>query len=349
MQKEKSLKSLYLNFYNIKVQVESDDALTFNPLKKDFSNFVFQNSLDNINFSLQIFVETPPVEKIPNIIATMQTLNSLCYDNDGLRFCDYYGDVLVILDTKKNKAKLYSTNLAKIHEVAYLLILSRVGKLMDLAGLHKLHAFSVSYKDLAIVCMMPMKGGKSTLLMQFLKDKRFKIISDDIPLVNLAGEILPFPIKIGLSDLPGNLEVLNPEENFYTMDRAHYGKKQLLCLNGLPGRVEDQNKKFKKVLLIEAFRYNSKTSILKDSSFFSTGKGLLKHGVIGFGLPMVIEYFWESGFSDFITKVKIFFLRLTSFSCLLFRSRRMKLFLGKNPQEASEVIMKYVSNNYDKI
>lgn len=286
---------------------------------------------------------------VPNMVATMQTLNSVCYDNDGIRYCDYYGDVLVILDTRTNVAKMYSENISKVHEISYLLILSRVGKLMDLNGLHKLHAFSVSYKDLAIVCMMPMKGGKSTLLMQFLKDERFKIISDDIPLVNLVGEILPFPIKIGLSDLPGNLDVVNPEVNFYTMDRAHYGKKQLLCLNGLPGRVESTERKFKKVILIEAFRYNSKTSILKDADIFSTGKGLFKHGIIGFGLPMVIEYFWEKGFIDFLRKTKIFFLRLLAFSSLMIRAKKMKLFLGKNPQEASEVIIKYVTHNYDRI
>lgn len=286
---------------------------------------------------------------VPNMVATMQTQNSICYDNDGIRYCDYYGDLLVVLDTKNNVAKLYSENISKIHEVSYLLILSRVGKLMDLKGLHKLHAFSVSYKDLAIVCMMPMKGGKSTLLMQFLKDERFKIISDDIPLVNLAGEILPFPIKIGLSDLPGNLDVVNPEVNFYTMDRAHYGKKQLLCLNGLPGRVESTERKFKKIILIEAFRYNSKTSILKEADILSTGKGLLKHGIIGFGLPMVVEYFWEKGLADFLRKTKIFFLRLFAFTALMIRAKNMKLFLGKNPQEASEVIIKYVINNYDRI
>ena len=286
---------------------------------------------------------------VPNVVASMQTLNSVCYDNDGIRYCDYYGDLLVVLDTKNNIAKMYSENISKVHEVSYLLILSRVGKMMDLQGLHKLHAFSISYKDLAIVCMMPMKGGKSTLLMHFLKDSRFKIISDDIPLVNLMGEVIPFPIKIGLSDLPGNLNVFNPEENFYTMDRGHYGKKQLLCLNGFPGRVESIERKFKKVLLIEGFRYNSKTSILKEADVFSTFKGLFKHGVIGFGLPMVIEYFWEKGLIDLFAKTRIFFLRFFAFLNLMIRARNMKLFLGKNPQEASEMITKYVINNYDRL
>lgn len=346
---DKSFKSLYLNFYNIQVHVETTFEDFLLPLKKDFSTFINHDRPNRFDFTLQIFNQAPPYAMVPNMVATMQTLNSVCYDNDGIRYCDYYGDVLVILDTKNNVAKMYSENISKVHEISYLLVLSRMGKIMDLHGMHKLHAFSVSYKDLAVVCMMPMKGGKSTLLMQFLKDERFKIISDDIPLVNLMGEILPFPIKIGLSDLPGNLNVVNPEENFYTMDRAQYGKKQLLCLNGLPGRVESVDRKFKKVLLIEAFRYNSKTSILKDADIFTTSKGLFKHGIIGFGLPMVIEYFWEKGLGDFLVKTKIFFLRFLAFTSLMIRAKKMKLFLGKNPQEASEVIIKYVVNNYDRI
>jgi hypothetical protein len=331
------------------VQVESTSEDVLIPLRKDFSIFLNSQRPGRCDVILQIFLQAPPYTMVPNMVATMQTQNSICYDNDGIRYCDYYGELLVLLDTKNNVAKLYSENISKIHEVSYLLILSRVGKIMDLDGLHKLHAFSVSYKDLAIVCMMPMKGGKSTLLMQFLKDERFKIISDDIPLVNFAGEILPFPIKIGLSDLPGNFDVVNPEDNYYTMDRAHYGKKQLLCLNGLPGRVESTERKFKKIILIEAFRYNSKTSILKEADTFTTSKGLLKHGIIGFGLPMVVEYFWEKGLTDFLRKTKIFFFRLWAFSVLMIRAKNMKLFLGKNPQEASEVIIKYVVNNYDRI
>ncbi len=329
------------------IESANDEVLSL--LKKDFSVFISSKAISTPNFKLQIFDQEPPFGEIPQIVSTMQTLNSICYDMEDVRYCDYYGELLVVMDTKHNSAKVYSKTLSRIHEVCYLLILSRIGKAMDLKGLHKLHAFSVSYKDLAIVCMMPMKGGKSTLLMQFLKDERFKIISDDIPIINLIGEILPFPIKIGLSDLPGNLKVIDPERNYYTMDRGNYGKKQLLCLDGLPGRVESIDKKFHKVILIEAFRYNSKTSILKNAGICGSAKGLFKHGVIGFGLPMVIEYFWEKGIEDFLRKAKIFFLRMFGFTSLLFRAKRMKLFLGKNPQEASEVIIQYVVDNYEKI
>lgn len=343
------MKPAYFEFYGQRAQVNSEIPELLELLKKDFSVFSKIEIEGQPDFSLQVFYTEPPQELVPNIVCSMQTLNSICYDVHNVRYCDYYGELLVILDKKTNSAKMYSKNLSKIHEVSYLLILSRIGKLMDLKGLHKLHAFSVAYKDLALVCMMPMKGGKSTLLMEFLKDPRFKIISDDIPLVDWKGNVLPFPIKIGLSDKSVELEVLNPAENYYEMDRGLYGKKRLLSLKGLPGRVAEIDRPYEKVLLIEAFRFNSRTSILKDSSLLSTGKGLLKHGIIGFGLPMVIEYFWENGWRDFLVKTKIFLLRCLGFGSLLFKAKRMKLFLGKNPEEAAEVIIKHIVNNYEKI
>ncbi len=325
------------------------DLEVINLLAKDFSYFKVEVTDDpKWSFSLEIFEEAPPWEIVPKVKATMQTINSICYDVGVNRFCDYYGELLVVLDKKKNQAKLYSLNEKKTHEVAYLLILSRIGKKMDLMGLHKLHAFSVSFNDIAIVCMMPMKGGKSTLLMEFLKDPRFKMISDDIPLVNLKGEILPFPIKIGLSEKAHNLKIINPDINLYQMDRGQYGVKNLLCLDGIPEKIESHNKRFKKIILIEAFRMNSPNSILKESLLPMTFLGLFKHGIIGIGLPMVIEYFWENGIGDFFIKTKIFFKRLFAFSILAMRADKKKLYLGRDPEDATRLIVDYLTKPTQK-
>ena len=341
------MKKITLNFYGLIVSIRSRlEHEVLDLLSKDFSFFSSQAESEcNLSFSLEIIEASPPMEMIPKVKATMQTINSICYDVGNERFCDYYSELLVILDKKTNQAKLFSKNRKKTHEVAYLLILSRIGKKMDLMGLHKLHAFSVSYKDMAIVCMMPMKGGKSTLLMEFLKDSRFKMISDDIPLINQKGEVIPFPIKIGLSDKPIQIEIKDPEINLYQMDRGQYGIKNLLCLNGIPGKIEGSNKIFKKIILIEAFRFNSPVSVLKDNSLPLIFIGVFKHGIIGFGLPMVIEYFWENGIGDFFIKAKIFFQRLFAFSILSIRADKKKLFLGRDPEDAKRVIVEYIERS----
>ncbi len=340
----------YFNFHGITLRVQSRWEKILEVLEKDFSYFIMEPRADQrFHMELVLEEEDPPYEKVPKMVASMQTVNSICYDHESLRYNDYYGELLSILDFEKETAILYSRNFSKMHEVAYLIILSRVGKLLDLGSLHKLHAFSVSYKDIAVVCMMPMKGGKSTLLTEFLKDSRFKIISDDIPLVDYLGQIAPFPIKIGLNDKPLDLNIVEPEKNVYSMERGQYGLKWLVSLKGLPGRVEESEKRFKRVLLIEAFRYNFKSSVLKEASWLKSFSGLFKHGIIGIGLPMVLEYFWEKGSRDFFIKTFIFFSRLSSFFCLSLRAKKMKLLLGKDPSSAAAEIIRYLEKSGDKI
>lgn len=338
------LQRIHFDFYGALVLVESNWSEVILLLQKDFSCFLLKEIPTNKSpfFSLTIFKQQKSLKEasVPEIKASMQTQNSLSYDHNGIRYNDYYGELLSEMNFKKEEAILYSLNLDKMHEIAYLIILSRVGKKLDLMGLHKLHAFAVSYDDLALVCMMPTRGGKSTLLMELLKNPKIKIISDDIPLINRAGQVLGFPMKIGLDSLPAELSVSDPDNNIYEMKRSQYGTKKLISLQGLSHKVESLDKKFSSIILVEAFRHNSEKSLLVKSSLLKTSKGLFKHGVIGFGLPMILEYFWEFGISDFLKKTFIFFSRALSFLRLSLRSKKYILFLGREPKLAAEEIIR---------
>ena len=64
---------------------------------------------------------------------------------------------------------------------------------MDLIGLHKLHAFGIICNKKAILGMMPSKGGKTTHLLEFLKDPHCKLISDDTPVITRLEKSIPSP------------------------------------------------------------------------------------------------------------------------------------------------------------
>ena len=341
---------LYLNFYGFFVCVKSVNHQILNLIEKDFYAFKCNENIVNEKniFHLKIISKSAPENLIPEIQTTMQTLSSLSYDLHNLRFNDYYGELTSQIDFSKNEAVLYSTNLNKLHEVSYLIILSRVGKKLDIMGLHKLHAFAIAFDDIAVVCMMPMKGGKSTLLLELLQDPRVKMISDDIPMIDRLGNLIAFPIKIGLEKYNNEIAVENPEENIYQMHRGQYGIKTLISIRGLKDKVVPLDQKFKKVILIEAFRVNSAHSYLAVPSWFKTFKGLFKHGIIGIGLPMVLEYFWESGFYDFIVKTFIFFSRLFSFFIFSLRVTRLRLHLGKKPDKAAKEILYFLEKMQNK-
>lgn len=341
---------LHLNFYGFFASIESENHQILKLIEKDFYIFKCDQQIVNRNklFSLKILDQKAPEDLIPEIQTSMQSLSSLSYDLGDIRYNDYYGELVSKINFPKNEAVLYSKNINKLHEVAYLIILSRVGKKLDLMGYHKLHAFAVAFGDTAVVCMMPMKGGKSTLLMELLKDPRAKMISDDIPLIDRSGNLLPFPIKIGVDHFNNEIKVENPEENIYKMHRSQYGTKTLISVRGLKDKVTPLDQKFKKVILIEAFRINSAHSYLGVPSWPKTFKGLFKHGIIGIGLPMVMEYFWENGLYDFMVKTMIFFSRLSSFFIFSLRCTRLRLHLGKKPEKAAKEILYFIEKSQNR-
>ncbi|MBY0415044.1 MAG: hypothetical protein K2Q18_12815, partial [Bdellovibrionales bacterium] len=335
-----SQNKLYLNFYGAGAVIESDNPKILKLIENDF--YFFKCEAHGVDaksaFQLKIVSSNPPENLIPEIQTSSQSLNSLTYEVGENRYNDYYGELTSKINFLKNEAVLFSENLNKTHEISYLIILSRVGKKLDLMGLHKLHAFAVAFDDIAVVCMMPMKGGKSTLLMELLKHPKAKMISDDIPLIDRMGNLKPFPIKIGLDKFQNEIKVENPDENIYHMHRSLYGTKTLISVRGLKDKIVKPHQKFKKVILIEAFRVNSAHSYLGVPTWPRTLKGLFKHGIIGFGLPMVMEYFWENGLYDFGVKTFIFFSRLFSFLIFSLRTTRLRLHLGNKPEKASKEI-----------
>jgi hypothetical protein len=335
---------LYLNFYGAYAVIESENPQILEIIEKDF--YFFRSKTEVIDpkntFYLKIINQNAPENFIPEIQTSMQSLSSLSYDLADNRYNDYYGELISKINFTKNEAVLYSENFNKLHEVAYLIILSRVGKKLDLMGYHKLHAFAVAFGDIAVVCMMPMKGGKSTLLMELLKDPRAKMISDDIPLIDRYGNLLPFPIKIGLDRFNNEIHVDDPKENIYQMHRSQYGTKTLISIKGIKEKIVSPSQKYKKVILIEAFRINSAHSYLGVPTWPKTFKGLFKHGIIGIGLPMVMEYFWENGLNDFMIKTTIFFSRLQAFFFFSLRTTRLRLHLGKRPEKAAKEILYFI-------
>lgn len=337
------MQRILISIFGVKIQIASEWAEMVNIISKDFWSFRDLSGDNRFDISIQI-KQTDERPTFPESVTSMQTQSALTYDNGRIRYCDYYGKAASVIDFKNEEATVFGTNFDKVHEIVYLMVLSRAGKLLDIRGHHKLHAFAVGFKDMAFVCMMPSKGGKSTLLVELLKDSRIKMISDDIPLINWKGEVLPFLLKIGLNEIPADLNVLNKEENIYSMKRELHGEKILVCTKGIEEKLVDNGQIFSRIILAEAFRFNSTQSKILPSSWRKTFKGLFKHGIIGIGSPIIIEYFWESGLSDFILKTWIFCRRFIAFLTLSLRSKRVMIYAGTSPAATSKEILRFLES-----
>jgi len=326
------------NFYGFEVVVNSDSIELLDLLKKNFGYFYNKKMQAKKTLTIDIFLKDDFKTIVPkHLIAHKQTINSMSYDIGPIRYNDYYGKAVTVMNYELETAKIYSSDLNKIHEVAYLLILSRQGKWCDRNGFHKVHAMSVSHKDKNLVVMMPMKGGKTTLFTQFLKDEKYNLISDDSPVINENGDLLSFPIRFGLEDNNSYKDLLNSIDESYkfSLEREQFGKKILVDTLFYKNRLK---KPSKKTILVQGIRWNSEKCIVEKISFFKMLMFLKTHLIVGVGLPMVIEYFLQGTLQDHLQNLKILVSRTLAAIRLTYKSDRYIAYMSYD-----------IENNYEEL
>jgi hypothetical protein len=332
---------LNLNIYDYTVLINSDEVSVIDNLKQDFSNFISKDSQKTM-----LVIDINKTSELATIIprdlkASKQSQNSITYDVGPLRYNDFYGKGISLFNYKEERAQIYYTQINQLHEMIYLLILSRSGKYMDRNGLHKIHACAVNKNDMNLVLMMPSKGGKTTTFIELLKDNDMNIISDDTPVVNIRGELKSFSLRLGVE----NKNILRAsfpyiaEKDIYNFERVHYSCKYLLATTKLRNKINvSQN-----TILIAGFRSTNTEPKIYSVSKISMYKELITHMVIGIGLPMIIEYFLENSIRDSIRNVKILVSRNLSAFRLLMKSECYFLETSSNIKSNTELIKKLLN------
>ena len=331
-------KSLLLDIYGTYIEVLTNSDELLDRLRKDFSFFLKESLSEKVHFRFEARLEEKQTLTIPrHFNLVRESKNSKTYDYQKERYNDYFGKLISFYNYQSEVGILSSGQLEKLHEVTYLLILSRVGKKMDLDGLHKVHAFGVIYKGVCCLGMMDMGTGKSTLMLQLLKNQDVEILSDDTPLIGKNG-VRAFPLRVGLSEKSLDFDFIDREKNLYSLHREEYGIKQLASLDAFENKIGHE---YHKLLVLEGFRDGKleKPRLVK-SSRLALWIALQRHMVIGIGLPIIFEYFWEYGFNDFIRKTKIFFLRQVAAIRLARQSKHYKFYMSNNPQENADCLMR---------
>ena len=323
MEKEK----IVLNIYDVIISLIGNEEIV-NKLSLDFKYFLLDNNNLNIKINLSININfiNPPYEKIPQISASMYKTDCLCYDYNNLRYVDYNGKGLVIFNKEKKIAEICSLDKDLLYEISYLFLHSQVGELLDIKGYHRIHACSFSYNNKTFICTLPQGCGKSTLLMNLLKNNSIKLLSDDTPIINRKGNVYPFPIRIGICN---DFDTSNIDKNFITVfNRRKFGQKNLVSFEYFKDRIEKEN--FPTTIILGKRVYSNTPMLIKTNKFYAFVE-LLKHCIIGYGLPQVIEYFLIGGFKDIIKKTYIVLSRVYACIMLLSKVKQVYYFyLSKN-------------------
>ncbi len=325
-------KKLFFNFYGVEVVVETLWQEIADRLDKDFSLYSCEGAKGP---ALSVQIDQTAISSTENAKYQYRSSKVSFYEDQGKRHCRYLDKVESEICFHTGEAKVRGLDLNSVHEVSYLLILSRVGKALDTLGMHRLHAAAFIKDEVLFLALFPSGGGKSTLISSLMEDKSFKLYSDDSPLIDSEGKVHPFAIRIGFErgSVPESL-INHP---YYLLKRFRYGEKALFSLRDLDWSVGG---KYKEVVLLSGLR-GSSASFNKNLGL-SQLSHVFNEGVIGFGLPILYEYFWEYGHRDFFRKVQIVIARVLTFMKFWFKANKYEVTLTSDFNENKNLIQKLV-------
>ena len=323
-------------FYGVTAEISLPSRLK-EDIRKDFSYFERDSITGAPSVTLTVYEEKPPFEKIPAVRSSLYQPDSISYDHGGKRYVDYFGRALSIYDFAGENGELFSEDRELIHELSYLLILSRVGEMLDKKGIHRVHAFAVSFKGKGILCLLPQGGGKTTLYLELAKNKDVELISDDIPLITKDLKILPFPLRIGVAE-GAKLDI--PREYLGSIERRKYGKKILIDARYFSGRISSPVGI--DIILKGEREYSDNPRIVKAGKA-AVFIALLRDCVIGLGLPQMVEYFLRYGFGEIAAKLGIVLSRKITCLKAVFKARTYVFVIGIDVRKNADTLIEFLS------
>lgn len=326
------------NVYGYRFNVRSSVEEPLRGIAEDFGFFAAEATTEGV--TIELFAEAPPPEMRPTTTAIAYTPRNVAYRERGQRFIDYHGRALGIQDEATANFRLYSLDEGLLYEATYLYLLSQIGQNLDEAGLHRMHAVGVVISGRAVLVMLPMGGGKSTVGLHLLRHPEVKILSDDSPFIDRRGRALAFPLRLGL--LPGSEHAVPPESR-RTIQRMEFGPKHLVnysyfrdrvCASAEPG------------ILFVGARTMAEGCRIEKISRLEGMRSCITNCVVGVGLFQGLEFILQSSPWELFSKGKLGISRAWNCWQLLRRAQVCRIYLGRDPERNALTLLRYAEKTF---
>ena len=282
----------------------------------------------------------PPRDDLPRTDAVLYTPRNLVYRGGGKRFIDYHGRALGIHDPSAGSFKIYSRDADLLYEATYLFLLAEIGKYLDGCGTHRIHALGVALANRAVLVLLPMGGGKSTLGLHLLKHPGIKLLSDDSPFLDSSGRALAYPLRLGL--LPGSENAI-PAKHRRLINRMEFGPKHLVNYEYFEDRVQPSAEPG---LVFVGARTLDSTCRIEEIGRMAGLRACIANCVVGVGLFQGVEFILEASAWELFKKIGLGASRLRNCWQLLRRSRVCRIHLGRDPELNARTLIEYAAEYF---
>lgn len=332
---------IQLNFYGVMVCVRCADRETCQRVQSDFGYFQSNDEQARQvapDLVIDAVRQPPDYTVLPALRASFYSPRNICYRDGDTTYIDYFGNALSVYNRAQGYLMVHSEQIHLLHEIIFLSMLSRVGERLEELHLHRVHAWAIAAKGEAALFMMPSGCGKTTLALEFLRRKLpYRLISEDSPLIDAHGRVLPFPLRIGVLQPPP------PEiapEHVTHLERMEFEAKYLIALEAFGDALAQQPTTPRLVCI--GHRTLGTACAIRQVGFTEGLKAFLRHMVIGVGLYQGVEFLVQSSLLDLARKTGLFWSRLRSAYAVLRQADVFVVELGRNPPGNAETVLTFL-------
>jgi hypothetical protein len=332
-----SSSTISFNFYGLQIEMLSDDKATIERIKQDFR--YFESKPDAPDVSIEVFNESPGFESLPDINASIYSVNYVSYQGNQESYTDYHGKGLRIFDPNKNKYRIFSADYNLRHEISYLTILSATGKFFDSKHIQRVHGLGISRNGKAILILLPEKGGKTTLALELLQTSEVELLSEDSPLINRHGEVMPFPLRLGI--LPGGESDI-PKEYLYEVKFTRVGTKILVDPDYFKDKIASICKASKIIIGEKTLGIESRIEPVRRPRVIIE---LVKSSVIGLGLHQGLEHLLSRNPWHIFGNIRMAFSRFYNCLALVKGCKTYRFIIGHNTNKNVATLLEFLKNS----
>ena len=326
----------WFDFYGLIIQVQGKATHVIEEVRRDFA--YFSVSQKNSDIRIDLFLTPPPYDHLPSLPAAFFTPRNVCFRQGDTTYVDYFGKGLSIFDRKRRCCEIYGEDIHLVHEICYLFVLSMCGQFFDKRKIHRVHALAVSKQNAGVLLMLPSGGGKSTVALRLLGNTDYRLLSEDTPLINNRGEILPFPLRIGVR--PEAKHGIS-EKYVRTIKRMEFDPKTLIDIEAFQDRL---GKKVGAKILLVGERNLGRISEIIPISRSLAFKGLVKYMIVGLGVYQGLEFLLERGPWELFGKFHLAFSRLHNAFALLSRADCYKFVMGRDIEKNCDYLLAFLDS-----
>lgn len=333
----------HLAFLGMSIEIAGDDEVV-DEVRRDFAWFSApEGQAGQPRVCMTLRKEEPPFRDLPAIPAAFSTPRNYCFRQGDVSYVDYFGRGLTIHDRGASQCVLYATDHDLLHEMAYLFILSTVGQHLDRQRIHRLHALGVSYRGHGILLLLPSGGGKSTTALRLLERPGFRLLGEDTPLIDRRGQILPFPLRLGVRP---EQQTGIPARYLRTMNRMEFDPKTLIDIEYFRDRLGTETAPG---LLLVGQRNLGEISAMVPLGRLAAFRALVSNMVVGLGVYQGLEFLLERSAWELLGQAGVVASRVRNSVALLQRVATYRFVMGRNVERNVETLVDLVHERYGPV